>query len=86
MRLHMSRPHRAGESLPTLAAAGAILAVPALPAAAAPLGWSTAPSGANSNGVGLWVSQVARLLEISVGASGAGAFIRGIATSSPGAV
>jgi hypothetical protein len=86
MRIHAHRPRRARRVMLTFAAAGAMLALSALPAAAAPPGWETAPGGANSNGVGFCVSQVAQFPEISVGTSSAGEFIREVATSGPGAV
>jgi hypothetical protein len=86
MSLHMSLPRRARRALLTFAAAGTMLALSALPAAAAPPGWSTAPGGANSNGVGFCVSQIAQFPDISVGTSSAGEFIREVATSGPGAV
>ena len=62
-----------------------------MPAAAAqdewtPPGWSTAPGGANSNGVGFCLSQLAQFPEQSVGTSSAGEAIRQLATSGPGAV
>ena len=64
----------------------------AVPAAAAqdewtpPPGWSTAPGGANSNGVGFCLSQLAQFPEQSVGTSSAGEAISRVATSSPGAL
>jgi hypothetical protein len=53
---------------------------------ARPAGWSTAPGGANSSGVGFCVSQLAQFPEQSVGTSSAGEAIRQVATSGPGAV
>jgi hypothetical protein len=92
MRTHVNRPRRARRVLLTFAAAGAMLAGSALPAAAAqdewtpPPGWSTAPGGANSSGVGFCLSQLAQFPEQSVGTSSAGEAIREVATSGPGAV
>jgi hypothetical protein len=86
MRLHISRPRQARRGMLTFAAVGAMLALSALPAVAAPPGWETAPGGANSNGVGFCVSQVAQDPEGTAGTSNAGEFISGIATSGPGAV
>ena len=51
-----------------------------------PPGWSTAPGGANSNGVGFCLSQLAQFPEQSVGTSSAGEAISRVATSSPGAL
>ena len=84
MRTHANRSHRARRVLLAFAAA-AILAGSAVPAAAAP-GWSTAPGGANSNGVGFCLSQLAQFPEQSVGTSSAGEAISQVATSGPGAV
>jgi hypothetical protein len=92
MKAHVNHPRRARRVLLTFAAAGAMLAGSALPVAAAqdewtpPPGWSTAPGGANSNGVGFCLSQLAQFPEQSVGTSSAGEAIRELATSDPGAV
>jgi len=86
MRSYISRPRQARRGILTFAAAGAMLALSALPAVAAPPGWETAPGGTNSNGVGFCVSQVAQDPEGTAGTSNAGEFISGIATSGPGAV
>jgi hypothetical protein len=92
MTSHVNCPRRARRVLFTFAAAGAMLAGSALPAAAAqdewtpPPGWSTAPGGANSSGVGFCLSQLAQFPEESVGTSSAGEAISQVATSSPGAV
>jgi hypothetical protein len=91
MRTHANRSRRARRVLLTFAAA-AMLAVSAVPAAAAqdewtpPPGWSTAPGGANSSGVGFCLSQLAQFPEQSVGTSSAGEAISQVATSGPGAV
>jgi hypothetical protein len=92
MRTHANRTRRARRVLLTFAAAGALLAGSAVPAAAAqdewtpPPGWSTAPGGANSSGVGFCLSQLAQFPEQSVGTSSAGEAISQVATSGPGAV
>jgi hypothetical protein len=92
MSTHVNHPRRAKRVLLTFAAAGAMLAGSALPAVAAqdewtpPPGWSTAPGGANSSGLGFCVSQLAQFPEQSVGTSSAGEAIREVATSGPGAV
>jgi hypothetical protein len=92
MRTDVNRPRRARRVLLTFAAAGAMLAGSALPAVATqdewspPPGWSTAPGGANSNGVGFCLSQLAQFPEQSVGTSSAGEAISQVATSGPGAV
>src|SRR5215218_4741555 len=91
MRTHANRTRRARRVLLTFAAA-ALLAGSAVPAAAAqdewtpPPGWSTAPGGANSSGVGFCLSQLAQFPEQSVGTSSAGEAISQVATSGPGAV
>jgi hypothetical protein len=92
MRTHANRSRRARRVLLTFAAA-AMLAGSAVPAAAAaqdewtpPPGWSTAPGGANSSGVGFCLSQLAQFPEQSVGTSSAGEAISQVATSGPGAV
>jgi hypothetical protein len=91
MRTHLNRSRRARRILLTFAAA-AMLAGSAVPAAAAqdewtpPPGWSTAPGGANSSGLGFCVSQLAQFPEQSVGTSSVGEAIREVATSSSGAV
>ena len=92
MRTRMYRPRRARRVVLTFAAAGAMLAGSAVPAAAAqdewtpPPGWSTAPGGANSSGVGFCLSQLAQFPEVSVGTSSAGEAIRELATSGAGMV
>jgi hypothetical protein len=86
MRIHAHRPRRDVRIPVALLSAGAMLALSALPAAAAPPGWETAPGGANSNGVGFCVSQLAQFPEQSVGTSSAGEAISQVATSGPGAV
>jgi hypothetical protein len=64
----------------------ATVAWTAAPAAAVPPGWLTAPGGANSNGLGFCLSQVAQDPEGTVGASSLGEAAQGVATSSPGAI
>jgi hypothetical protein len=51
-----------------------------------PPGWSTAPGGANSSGLGFCVCQLAQAPEQSVGTSSAGEAINQVATSGPGAL
>ena len=82
----MTNPHRARRIIVTFAAGAAMLALSAAPAAAVPPGWLTAPGGANSNGVGFCLSQVAQDPEGTAGTSSLGELIRGTATSGAGAV
>jgi hypothetical protein len=64
----------------------AAVAWTAAPAAAVPPGWQTAPGGANSNGLGFCLSQVAQDPEGTVGASSLGQAAQGVATSGPSAI
>jgi len=82
----MSRSHRTRRVIVPLAAGGALLALSASPALAIPPGWAVAPGGANSNGAGFCLSQVAQDPEGTAGTSSLGELVRESATSGPGAV
>ena len=82
----MSRSHRTRRVIISLAAGGAVLALSASPAAAIPPGWTVAPGGANSNGAGFCLSQVAQDPQGTAGTSSLGALVREFATSGSGAV
>ena len=64
----------------------ALTAAIAHPAGALPAGFNIAPGGANSNGVGFCLSQVAQDPLGTVGQPSLGAGIHQIANSAPGAV
>lgn len=70
----------------SLTGVAALLTVSAAPASAAPPGWETAPGGANSNGAGFCVAQVAQDPEGTIGTSSFGELVRATATSNAGAV
>jgi hypothetical protein len=70
----------------SLTAVAALLTISAAPAGAVPAGWLTAPGGANSNGAGFCVSQVAQDPEGTAGTSSFGELVRATATSGAGAV